>query len=86
MRTISPQFIIHHNRDKRAAFEEFLCSEKSKMEAFRIKETKEFMSVDEMKDKCDATEKIMTVLEVNLSSIICRKTINHLLFELINFD
>lgn len=42
------------------------------MEAFRIKETKEFMSVDEMKDKCDATEKIMTVLEVNLSSIIYR--------------
>lgn len=40
------------------------------MEAFRIKETKEFMSVDEMKDKCDATEKIMTVLEVNLSFII----------------
>lgn len=40
------------------------------MEAFRIKETKEFMSVDEMKDKCDATEKIMTVLEVNLSFVV----------------
>lgn len=46
------------------------------MEAFRVKETKEFMSVDEMKDKCDATEKIMTVLEVNLSSDSF-ETMNH---------
>lgn len=40
------------------------------MEAFRVRETKEFMSIDEMKDKCDATDKMMDVLEVNLLFII----------------
>lgn len=50
------------------------------MEAFRIRETKEFMSVDEMKDKCDATEKIMTVLEVNLSFIISDKPLIFMIY------
>lgn len=35
------------------------------METFRMRETKEFLTIDELKEKCDIADQHMELLEVN---------------------
>lgn len=34
------------------------------METFRLRETKEFLSIDELKEKCDISDNFMDILKV----------------------
>lgn len=52
------------NRERRAEFEIFLNNERKKMELFRMRETKEFLSVDELFEKCETSDIHMKTLEV----------------------
>lgn len=51
-------------RERRAEFEIFLNKERKKMEIFRMRETKEFLSVDELFEKCETADIHMNTLEV----------------------
>lgn len=39
------------------------------MEIFRVREIKEFLTLDELKEKCDTTDEHMDMLEVCLAAI-----------------
>lgn len=54
-----------NNRERRTTFETNLLNEKRKMETFRLRETKEFLSIDELKEKCETSSNFMRTLEVN---------------------
>lgn len=60
------EFMYVH-RERRAEFEIFLNNERKKMELFRMRETKEFLSVDELFEKCETADIHMNTLEVNLN-------------------
>lgn len=51
-------------RERRAEFKVFLDDERKKMELFRLREIKEFLSLDELKEKCDIADEHMDMLEV----------------------
>lgn len=51
-------------RDRRTAFEAFMLNERKKMETFRMRETKEFLTIDELKEKCETANQHMELLEV----------------------
>lgn len=36
------------------------------METFRLRETKEFLTLDELKEKCDISDNFMDILKVDL--------------------
>lgn len=38
------------------------------MELFRLRENKEFLTIDELKEKCDIVDEHMDMLEVNIYS------------------
>lgn len=41
------------------------------METFRLRETKEFLSIDELKEKCDISDGFMETLKVGWTNVIC---------------
>lgn len=44
------------------------------METFRLRETKEFLSLDELKEKCDISDNFMEILKVIFaleSNVLC---------------
>lgn len=45
-------------------FEAYLVNERRKMDAFRLRETKEFLSLDELREKCDISDNFMEILKV----------------------
>lgn len=45
-------------------FEAYLINERRKMENFRLRETKEFLSLDELREKCDISDNFMEILKV----------------------
>lgn len=45
-------------------FEAYLINERRKMESFRLRETKEFLSLDELREKCDISDNFMEILKV----------------------
>lgn len=51
-------------RERRTKFEAYLVNERRKMETFRLRETKEFLSLDELKEKCDMSDNFMDILKV----------------------
>lgn len=51
-------------RERRNKFESYLINERKKMETFRLRETKEFLSIDELKEKCDMVDNFMETLKV----------------------
>lgn len=51
-------------RERRIKFETHLIKEKTKMEAFRLRETKEFLSLDELEEKCNISDNFMEILRV----------------------
>lgn len=51
-------------RERRNKFETYLINERRKMETFRLRETKEFLSLDELKEKCDISDNFMEILKV----------------------
>lgn len=52
------------HRERRTSFEAFLANERKKMELFRLRETKELLTLDELKEKCDIVDQHMDMLEV----------------------
>lgn len=62
---ISTICILKSSRERRIKFETYLINERKKMETFRLRETKEFLSIDELKEKCDIMDVFMEILKVN---------------------
>lgn len=58
-------FCVH--RERRIKFEAQLVKEKAKMETFRLRETKEFLSLDELEEKCNISDNFMEILKVHAS-------------------
>lgn len=52
------------HRERRIKFEAHLAKEKTKMETFRLRETKEFLSLDELEEKCNISDNFMEILKV----------------------
>lgn len=52
------------SRERRIKFETYLINERKKMETFRLRETKEFLSIDELKEKCDTMDVFIDILKV----------------------
>lgn len=59
----------HFRRERRTKFEAHLMSERKKIEVFRLRETKEFLSIDELREKCDTSDQFMDILKVSLYTI-----------------
>lgn len=59
-------------RERRTQFEAQLMSERKKIEVFRLRETKEFLSIDELREKCETSDQFMDILKVqnNLTQFI----------------
>lgn len=55
------------HRERRIKFEAHLVKEKTKMETFRLRETKEFLSLDELEEKCNISDNFMEILKVHTS-------------------
>lgn len=51
-------------RERRTKFEAQLMNERKKIEVFRLRETKEFLSIDELREKCDTSDQFMDILKV----------------------
>lgn len=51
-------------RERRIKFETHMVKEKTKMETFRLRETKEFLSLDELEEKCNISDNFMEILKV----------------------
>lgn len=51
-------------RERRTKFEAQLMSERKKIEVFRLRETKEFLSIDELREKCESSDQFMDILKV----------------------
>lgn len=58
-------------RERRTKFETHLMSERKKIEVFRLRETKEFLSIDELREKCETSDQFMDILKVNIVKTIC---------------
>lgn len=56
-------FLPNH-RERKTKFENSLANDRRKMETFRLRETKEFLSIDELKEKCDISAAFMETLKV----------------------
>lgn len=66
-------------RERRLKFENYLINERRKMETFRLRETKEFLSLDELKEKCDISDNFIDILKVSFMQMatICYHNHNH---------
>ncbi|XP_037908989.1 dynein heavy chain 3, axonemal [Hermetia illucens] len=62
-------------REKRANFETFILSEKRRMDAFRMREAREILSLEELKEKVEAVDELMDTLEK------CSKEAKHINHE-----
>lgn len=59
-------FFVSFNRERRIKFETHLTKEKSKMETFRLRETKDYLSLDELEEKCNISDNFMEILKVHV--------------------
>lgn len=50
-------------KERRAQFEQFLLGEKKKMDSFRLKEVREVLSVDDLRERVDTVDGLMDILE-----------------------
>lgn len=65
MKSVNYQTLLHFiYRERRTKFENYLVNERRKMETFRLRETKEFLSLDELKEKCEISDNFMEILKV----------------------
>jgi hypothetical protein len=55
-------------RERRANFEQYLMAEKKKMDAFRLRDVREVLSLEELKEKVNTVDGLMQTLEVRLLS------------------
>lgn len=62
--TTSNAILVYACRERRIKFEAHLMSERKKIEVFRLRETKEFLSIDELREKCETSDQFMDVLKV----------------------
>lgn len=56
-------------RERRVKFEQYLMTEKKKMDHFRTREIREMLSLDDLRDKVDTVDGLMKILEVSTSML-----------------
>lgn len=65
-----PVFVLRR-RERRTKFEAQLMSERKKIEVFRLRETKEFLSIEELHEKCESSDQFMDILKVSFDGCEC---------------
>lgn len=59
------RMFVFRRRERRTKFEAQLMSERKKIEVFRLRETKEFLSIEELHEKCESSDQFMDILKVS---------------------
>lgn len=70
----------HIGSERRKKFEEFILYEKRRMDGFRVKETREVMSLEELKERVDTIDELYEIIEVSCATLYCR-VVNLNLFQ-----
>lgn len=53
-------------RDRRAQFELYLLSKRKDVDSFRLREIREVLSIDDLREKVETVDELMDILEVTL--------------------
>lgn len=51
-------------KERRAQFEQYMLTEKKKMDSFRLRDVREVLSLDDLKEKVATVDALMNTLEV----------------------
>lgn len=54
-------------KERRASFEQHLMAEKKRMDSFRLRDVREVLSLEDLKEKVATVNGLMDSLDVNLS-------------------
>lgn len=57
-------------KERRANFEQFLIAEKKKMDSFRLRDVREVLSLDDLKEKVAMVDNLMDTLDVRVVIVI----------------
>lgn len=57
-------------KERRAQFEQYLMQEKKKMDSFRLRDVREVLSVEDLKEKVATVDGLMDTLEVCIVFLI----------------
>lgn len=61
--------------ERRKKFEEFILYEKRRMDGFRVKETREVMSLEELKERVDTIDELYEIIEVSCATRQVRQSL-----------
>lgn len=57
-------------KERRATFEQYLIAEKKKMDSFRLRDVREVLSLDDLKEKVAMVDNLMDTLDVRVASYL----------------
>lgn len=57
-------------KERRANFEQYLIAEKKKMDSFRLRDVREVLSLDDLKEKVAMVDNLMDTLDVRVVIVI----------------
>lgn len=57
-------------RDRRTQFELYLLSKRKDVDSFRLREIREVLSIDDLREKVETVDELMDILEVKLLLLI----------------
>lgn len=57
-------------KERRATFEQYLIAEKKKMDSFRLRDVREVLSLDDLKEKVAMVDNLMDILDVRVLRVI----------------
>lgn len=64
-------------KERRATFEQYLIAEKKKMDSFRLRDVREVLSLDDLKEKVAMVDNLMDILDVR----VCEFYLNYFCFH-----
>lgn len=57
-------FCLLQHSEKRIKFEQLILYEKRRMDGFRVKETRDVLTLDELKERVETVDELFDILEV----------------------
>lgn len=55
---------VYGNSEKRIKFEQLILYEKRRMDGFRVKETRDVLTLDELKERVETVDELFDIIEV----------------------
>jgi dynein heavy chain len=62
-------------KERRGQFEQYMLTEKKKMDSFRLRDVREVLSLDDLKEKVTTVDALMNTLEVIMLLMLPSQTI-----------